>query len=524
MEKKKSQEKIYTKPLLVLIAFSALIRALVAAFTELGNDEVYYLTYALFPDISHFDHPPMVGFLIQLSTLDMLLQSEFFIRLGGIVLGSINTWMIYLTAKNLFNARSGWLSALLYTASIYAGIISNTFILPDTPQGFFWILSLYLLSESMLSKKPMNATSKNLFFLSGVSIGLAVLSKYTSVFLWSGLGLYILISDRRWLKTKELYFAVVASIFLALPILFWNMEHDFISLSFHSGRVGLFSSGLRPDYFGTEIAGQAFYNNPVVFVLIWLAIIFAFQKKRFLKNKNAQFLLLTALPLIGIFLFFALFKRTLPHWTGPAYITLIPLAAWRLDSIMKEKGNHQLIPPSVNAALMLFLLVILLGFLQINTGLFYHDEGSAITNVGKKDPSLDMYGWKQLGMKFKDIAERDINAGEMPPNSFLLSHKWFPAANLEHYVARPAGFSMKTLGHITDTHKYHWISQERGGINPGDDFYYITGSHLYTDPLPLYGKQFEEIIPTDTVKIYRSGKIAEYFFVYRLMGYKAVED
>lgn len=45
-----------------IIISSVLIRGFLAWYVELGNDEVYYWTYALYPDWSHFDHPPMVGF------------------------------------------------------------------------------------------------------------------------------------------------------------------------------------------------------------------------------------------------------------------------------------------------------------------------------------------------------------------------------------------------------------------------------------------------------------------------------
>lgn len=50
----------YRTRLCILMAASLLIRALAAGLLELGNDEVYYWTYALFPDWSHFDHPPML--------------------------------------------------------------------------------------------------------------------------------------------------------------------------------------------------------------------------------------------------------------------------------------------------------------------------------------------------------------------------------------------------------------------------------------------------------------------------------
>ena len=89
------------KSLMGLLLLSLLIRAFLAAFLEFGNDEVYYWTYALYPDLSHFDHPPMIGFLIQLTTLNLLLDSEFFIRLGAVLLGTLNTYLVFLIGKNL---------------------------------------------------------------------------------------------------------------------------------------------------------------------------------------------------------------------------------------------------------------------------------------------------------------------------------------------------------------------------------------------------------------------------------------
>ena len=54
-----------------VISINLIIKSIPASMIELGNDEVYYWTYALFPDWSHFDHPPMVGITIQLFTLNL---------------------------------------------------------------------------------------------------------------------------------------------------------------------------------------------------------------------------------------------------------------------------------------------------------------------------------------------------------------------------------------------------------------------------------------------------------------------
>ena len=72
--------------LVLLLVISAVIRSLLAASFVLGNDEVYYWTYALYPSLSYFDHPPMVAWLIRFFTLNLNLNHEVFVRLAAVVL------------------------------------------------------------------------------------------------------------------------------------------------------------------------------------------------------------------------------------------------------------------------------------------------------------------------------------------------------------------------------------------------------------------------------------------------------
>jgi 4-amino-4-deoxy-L-arabinose transferase-like glycosyltransferase len=154
-------KKIHTT-LTFLIGISLIVRAFLAGMLELGNDEVYYWTYALYPDFSHFDHPPMVGYIIQLFSLDLLFDHEFFLRLGSLVFGAINTWIIYLIGKQIKNPITGLYAAFLYTSSVYGFIITGVFILPDTPQLFFWLLSFLFILKSLLADEFNFSTQKNL--------------------------------------------------------------------------------------------------------------------------------------------------------------------------------------------------------------------------------------------------------------------------------------------------------------------------------------------------------------------------
>jgi 4-amino-4-deoxy-L-arabinose transferase-like glycosyltransferase len=160
------------------------VRALLAAGFCLGNDEAYYYTYALYPALSHFDHPPMVGWVMQLFSLDLYFNTEFFIRMASVIAGTINTWLMYCIGRHLRDERTGWYAALLYTASIYGFIIVGVFILPDAPQSVFWLAAILFLLKAF--KGEIDKTAKQNFLLASVMIGLAFLSKYTTAYLWLG--------------------------------------------------------------------------------------------------------------------------------------------------------------------------------------------------------------------------------------------------------------------------------------------------------------------------------------------------
>lgn len=93
---------------LLLILAATIIRLLVAFTTELGNDEVYYRLYADPPQGNYFDHPPMVGWLIRLTTLNLWIDNGLTIRLGAIICGALATWLMYVCGKRLSGAYTGF--------------------------------------------------------------------------------------------------------------------------------------------------------------------------------------------------------------------------------------------------------------------------------------------------------------------------------------------------------------------------------------------------------------------------------
>lgn len=123
----------YRKMTLVLIIISTLMRLIIASSLELSTAEVYYWAYSLKLQLNYFDHPPIVAWLIRLTTANLLLHSEIFVRLGAIAAAAGSTWLIFKVGTAVYNHQTGWFAALLYTSSLYGSFIAGAIILPDSP-------------------------------------------------------------------------------------------------------------------------------------------------------------------------------------------------------------------------------------------------------------------------------------------------------------------------------------------------------------------------------------------------------
>jgi 4-amino-4-deoxy-L-arabinose transferase-like glycosyltransferase len=498
--------------LFLVVLLNLVIKAFPASLIELGNDEVYYWTYALFPDWSHFDHPPMVGLIIRLFTLNLALHAEFFMRLGSLVLSSANVVLIFFLVKRIYSEEAARISSLLFTASVYFNVICGMFILPDTPQIFFVLLALWFGIPALTAANPTRYEASKLM-LFGLFTGFAFLSKYHSLFLWLGAGLFILFHNRRWLTRPSFYVSALLTLLVMVPVIYWNISNDFISFTFHESRVGFFGSKIRPDSFLQFNLGQFFYHNPVLSVIYLLTLAALFKKGRRSLSATEWLMLYLSLPLILVFTVSSLFRDTLPHWTGPAFIGLIILSSNWLEQ--KARVNRKRVVNSLVAANGLVVLVFVLGILQINFGLLYPPSATEKpVELGTKDVTLDMYGWDQAGDKFRNFLTREGITEQDYSKVKIVSNNWFPAANIDFYVASPLKIDLFVSGPLDRSHKYYWINKTRK-IGTGDRLFYITSSQYYNEPEKLAAKA-GRIVPKDTLRIVRNQKTVKNLFIFEL--------
>lgn len=503
----------YPKKTIWLIGIAITIKIALSFLLELGNDEVYYYTYAVQPDWNHFDHPPLVGWMIQLSTLNLNWVTTLSMRLGSILASAVATWMVFRTGTLIYSERAGWIAALLYTCSIYTSIIAGLFIMPDSPQLLFFTWSIYLMAKWVV--KPQSFNTIHWIGL-GCLVGLATLSKVHGLYLWAGFGGFILFHQIKTLKQPFLYIAVLITICAVIPILYWNLDNDFITYKFHSKRV--MHSGIQLESLMQQMIGEILYQNPLVYISCLIPLIrikklnLIFKSQHTTDQKSSSMLALLlwlSLPLIMLFWSISLFNPTLPHWTGPGFIALILLAG-----VYWSEVSLKAIPNLIQWALG-FLVVLVFGFIGL-VHIFPFQLGSKSNeNLGEYNPINDVTGWTQFSTDFKQLIERDSKEGVMNDKSPILVSKWFPAGHILFYTARPIQKKVIAIGGLEDVHKFAWLNQDQPSLKLGQDAYFIQPSNLPFNPTNLILPYFEKMGTTDSIQIEQRGVVLRKFFVYR---------
>ena len=293
-----------------------------AARLQLVPDEAYYWVWSRHLATGYLDHPPMVAYLIRLSTL-LLGSTELGVRLPAVVLSFGTITILLLLCRRVSPERRamGLVAVLLLTSP--ALVVLGTIITPDTPACFF--------ATCALAFAILAVTSHRSFYSwvgFGLCTGLALLSKYTAILLPVSVFVALATSreGRRHLAQPGFWLGSLVAVGVFWPAIHWNATHGWASFRFQL-RHGVGSAAGAP--FGTlasYIGGQMAVWTPVVFVLSILVLIGLWRRYRELALPVRVLLLAATTPLV----FFALSSlRRAPeiNWPIFAYLPLSLLLA-----------------------------------------------------------------------------------------------------------------------------------------------------------------------------------------------------
>ncbi len=400
--------------LFLLILFTGKFFYLKELSLPLSYDESYYWDWSRHLDWGYYSKPPMVAWLIYLSTKAFGIN-EFAVRLPALL--SI-TGAITLLYVSVFRYFGEYLArAHLFVLSFVPIFFAYSFVMTiDPPLLFFWALSLYFLIEYL--KRP----SYLFGLLTGLSMGFSLLTKQTALMLPLLTLFYLFFFERKILKLKTTFLIFFTAFLLYLPNLYWNFKHGFVLLMhtqehFKRGIPGLF---YYVKFYSSLFAlfGPVFFGYFLWYGFKYLKFLRLLKSGSFEKLQEDEAFKLKVLTLFYVFSFLpvlpllilALFKEFNPNWIMPFFLSGY---LWVLYFLLQKKQTKLLYVLNLLITLSLCLLLL---FLPRNPGLFGKASGLLF---------YKFLGWKELA----SMVEKHYT-GELP---ILCSHREI-ASSLAFYM------------------------------------------------------------------------------------------
>jgi hypothetical protein len=191
-----------------------------AQLYDYHRDEVYYLASGRRLAWGYVDHPPLTPFLYRVSD-EVFGASLFGLRVLPAVLHGVIVIVTALIAREFGGDRRAQTVAAIAAAVSPMYLTTGHFLTTVTMELLLWALTILLVTRLVKGAHP------RLWLVVGVTVGLGLLDKWTTLYLVAGLGLGLLLTPQRSIMRTP-WFAGGVTLALALwaPNLIWQADHD----------------------------------------------------------------------------------------------------------------------------------------------------------------------------------------------------------------------------------------------------------------------------------------------------------
>jgi len=289
-------------------------------------DEAQYWTYGEALAFSYYSKPPLAAWLIRAAT-EVFGHNAFALRFFVPLLHAWTGWLLYATGRRMFDARTGFWAAVVYT-TVPGVVVSSTIMSTDPVMMAGCALALYSLIRALFAEEE-GRPALRWWALCGFAVGAAMMGKYTGVaFFATGLG-YALFSREGPMKPDGALVALLASLLVLSPNLVWNATHDFATIAHVGENAGGGRNALTPGDFAEFVGAQFGVFGPVAFATL---ILMAVRRRAWIDEWRYRLLMWLTAPLIVVIALKALFGGANPNWAAVAYVAgSLMVAAWLLD-------------------------------------------------------------------------------------------------------------------------------------------------------------------------------------------------
>ncbi len=470
---------------------------------DLSTEEAQYWLWSKYLDLSYYSKPPLIAYLNAVST-SIFGDTEIGVRINAIVIGFLIGVLSYIFFIEIFKEKIEKrkdLEVVAFLVSIFISAIpayelASVLFLTDTPLALFWLLTLLFLWKSVSENRPLY------WILAGISAGFGFLSKYSMVFILPPFLIYVWFFKRNLLKEKWFYIALLISSIFTLPVIIWNIQHDWVSFKHVSTLEGAtvkeISLSKSISQIVDYIAGQIGINS------IFFFPFFAYAVYRGFKDRNEREIFFQWIFPVFVFLFFiyvAFKKRVEANWPAFVYISLYTITVFY---IYLKKWYKT------------FFISLTLSFFSIGI-LFYtpilDKMGLGFLLPPEKDPTKRLVGWKKLGNEVSTII------ASLDREFILFSDTYHISSELSFYVkGHPKTYCINLGRRMNQFDLWENINKNRGR-----DIYgiYVTKRRYLPKEVNV---AFEEFLQKKEVPIFYRGKEVKRFHIYLLKNFKGIKE
>lgn len=414
---------------------------------DLSGDEAHYWEWSRRLDLSYYSKGPLVAYIIAASRHFL---ADWSMRVAGSEVLAVRVPAVLLSVLTGFGLLTlAWLTTRNAVVVLLTMVLSATvpilgagavLMTIDAPLAFAWTWGLVFAWLGLRSRRRWWA-----WLVLSLLIAIGLLAKYNMLLIFPAVGLLILTQRGFlfWRLRPEPYLFTLLGLCGLLPILVWNLQHDWVSFRHVAGQAGVAGGPsinlLSPLEY---LAGQALMMNPVWCVLLVTAA-YRFAKAPHLPGENhhesaTPFLLFTTGTPFAVFFCFSFVTKIQPNWPVIGLlpgVILMAMGAQRFWRVAKPQVRRRLVVTAA-AGLMLGggmsflarrsdLLVPVFAYLARDAAPW------EATPVAKFDPASRLRGWSLLGERVGEVLEAERARGRDP---LILTNHYQVASLLAFYT------------------------------------------------------------------------------------------
>lgn len=295
------------------------VAGLVLTPLSLHPDEAQYWTWSRTLDWGYFSKPPLVAWAIAATTAAFG-NDPWAVRLSAPFLHLGAATALFMLGRRLYGDAGGWWAGVSWL--LIPGVwLSSALITTDALLLPIWSLALFT------TWRWTESRHWNWALATGVLIGAGALAKYAMFFFPACLALAALwlAPVRRAVLSTQTLGAGGAAALVVAPNVWWNVTHDFETLTHTAANANLSGDLFNPDQLLAFIGDQFAVAGVLAVALVMVLV--AFARERIALDDRARFLIAFAAPPLLFMIAQALISRAHGNWAAVAYPAVIVLVA-----------------------------------------------------------------------------------------------------------------------------------------------------------------------------------------------------